>query len=93
VADPLQGYVVRSEAEGWRQGFITVTNFTTWQRYFAWDSLVHEAGVLDDAEDDHKPRCDITGTLARELAASVHDGDPDGEGVVWPHIAEVSHNG
>ena len=70
LADPLQGYVVRSEAEGWLQGFVTVTNFTTWQRYFAWDSLVHEAGVLDDAEDDHKPRCDITGETAAPVIAA-----------------------
>lgn len=31
--DPLRGYVVRSTApgsEGWMQGFVTCTNFTTW---------------------------------------------------------------
>lgn len=33
---------------------------------------------------------DRDGSLAKALEASVRDGDPDGEGVVWPHIAEVS---
>jgi hypothetical protein len=80
----------RTAEGGWLQGFITVTNFTTWQRYFAWDSLVHEAGVLDDADDEDERVCDVTGELSKELAASVHDGDPGGEGVVWPHTAEIS---
>ena len=34
----MMGYVVRSAAESWMQGFITQTTFTTWQRYFTWDS-------------------------------------------------------
>eukprot|EP01048_Picozoa_sp_COSAG05_P009043 COSAG05_NODE_716_length_7804_cov_2.669825_16_plen_126_part_00 len=69
-ADPLRGYIVRTSSEGWMQGFITVTSFTTWQRYFAWDSLVQEAGVLDDAEDEEVPRiCDVTGEISRELDA------------------------
>ena len=86
----MMGYVVRSSAESWIQGFITQTTFTTWQRYFTWDSLAHEAGVLEDAEDEPDSQCDVTGILGRELAAQVHDGDPDGGGVVWPHVAEVS---
>eukprot|EP01052_Picozoa_sp_SAG31_P001097 SAG31_NODE_35_length_31836_cov_10.841352_16_plen_105_part_00 len=60
--DPLRGYVARSSAldsQGWMQGFITCTNFTTWSRYFCWDSLAHEAGVLDDAEDG-KRACDVS---------------------------------
>eukprot|EP01051_Picozoa_sp_SAG22_P009272 SAG22_NODE_763_length_7406_cov_22.129054_5_plen_59_part_00 len=57
------------------QGFVTVTNFTTWSRYFCWDSLAHEAGVMDDAEDG-KRACDIDGQLARELQNHVHEGDP-----------------
>ena len=90
VADPMMGYVVRSSAEGWIQGFIIQTVFTTWQRYFTWDSLAHEAGVLEDAEDEPDSKCDVTGILGRELAAQVHAGDPDGGGVIWPHIAEIS---
>jgi|EP01046_Picozoa_sp_COSAG06_P001497 hypothetical protein len=86
----MVGYVVRSAAEGWIQGFITQTVFTTWQRYFTWDSLAHEAGVLEDAEDEPDSKCDVTGIMGRELAAQVHAGDPDGGGVIWPHIAEVS---
>ena len=86
----MMGYIVRSKAEGWMQGFITVTAFTTWQKYFTWDSLAHEAQVLEDKDDDPESVCDVTGLLARELAAQIHDGDPDGEGVIWPRIAEVS---
>ena len=35
-------------------------------------------------------RRDPSGDLAAALEATVRDGDPDGEGVVWPHVAEVS---
>ena len=30
--DPQQGYIVRSEREGWLQGFIMVTTFSTRHR-------------------------------------------------------------
>ena len=33
---------------------------------------------------------DKSGDLARALAEQVHAGDPDGEGVIWPHLAEIS---
>eukprot|EP00961_Rhodomonas_salina_P005088 69149-Rhodomonas_salina.1 len=46
--DPIQGYVVRSEAEGYLQGFITYTTFTTWHQDFQWNSLVQEAGITDN---------------------------------------------
>lgn len=44
--DPLFGYTVRDRKTGWLQGFITVTTFTTWQKWFRWDSLADESGVL-----------------------------------------------
>lgn len=30
------------------------------------------------------------GGTVQELEATVRDGDPDAEGVIWPHIAEIS---
>lgn len=44
--DPLHGFVMRDKQTGWLQGFITVTTFTTWQKWFRWDSLADEAGVM-----------------------------------------------
>ena len=46
IDDPLHGYMVRSVREGWLQGFITWTTFTTWHRDFEWNSLIREAGVI-----------------------------------------------
>ena len=44
--DLLKGYIVRDKATGWIQGFATVTVFTTWQKWFRFDSLADEAGIL-----------------------------------------------
>ena len=99
--DPLHGWVVRTRKEGWMQGFCTITNFTTWVRWFRWDSLAPQAGVIrteDDSgsEDEEEaqwlaPRIiDSDGSLSAALNEQVHDGDPDGEGVIWPHLAEIS---
>ena len=33
---------------------------------------------------------DADGTLSAALMSSVHAGDPDGEGVVWPRVCEIS---
>ena len=46
IDDPLNGYMVRSVREGWLQGFITWTTFTTWHRDFEWNSLIREAGII-----------------------------------------------
>jgi hypothetical protein len=46
--DPIMGYMVRTKREGWLQGFITFTTFTTWHKDFEWNSLVKEAGISDD---------------------------------------------
>ena len=86
-----------------------MTTFTTWQRWFRWDSIAAQAKVVceSDSDDDtpesetadikvakhrwHKQRVtDRSGNLARELSGQVHRGDPEGEGVIWPHLAEIS---
>ena len=36
VDDPMYGYVVRQRGTGHIQGFITLTTFTTWCRFFRW---------------------------------------------------------
>eukprot|EP00966_Prymnesium_polylepis_P219492 5078057-Prymnesium_polylepis.1 len=36
--DPLWGWQVRDATNGWLQGFITMTTFTTWSADFEWDS-------------------------------------------------------
>jgi hypothetical protein len=48
--------------------------------------------VIDDAEENERDQgaFDVDGKLARELAAHLHDGNPDEEGVIWPNLAEVS---
>jgi hypothetical protein len=98
--DPLTGFMVRTEKEGWLQGFITVTTFTTWQRWFRWDSLIPDAGVVDehiDLEEDEeikvwlkKRKRDLDGSLAIELQSQIFDGDYSSNGVIWPRIAEVT---
>lgn len=59
--DPLSGFIVRTRKEGWLQGFISCTTFTTWQRWFKWDSLHEEAGNLpfDDAISDKSKGIDM----------------------------------
>jgi len=102
--DPLYGYTVRTKKEGWLQGFATVTTFTEWQRFFQWDSLAEKAHVLQAKCKDsltseanrlrqnwHDQRVvDRSGELSRELSEQVHRGSPEDEGVIWPHLAEVS---
>jgi hypothetical protein len=92
--DPVSGFAVRTEAEGWMQGYITFTTFTIWQKWFRWDSVcgIPPGHPTDEEEVEWlKQRVtDERSKLAAELADQVHDGDPDGEGVIWPHVAEVS---
>ena len=38
VDSPMHGYMVRTKEGNMLQGFVTTTNFTTWQRHFRWDS-------------------------------------------------------
>jgi len=44
VDDPSHGFQIRTDS-GMLQGFITVTTFTVWSRYFKWDSL-HEKSAM-----------------------------------------------
>jgi len=75
--DPITGYQVRSQAEGWLQGFITTTTFTVWQRNFRWDSLAPESGMAEDDLTDRK--WDKNNKLSMELEAQERDGNPDDE--------------
>lgn len=86
IDDPLRGYQIRHKAGGWLQGFVMMTNFTTWTHYFKWDSHHSANGI------DHK-KCqglNDDGIFAKELEGQVRSGDPLAEGVVWPTIAEIS---
>eukprot|EP00960_Hanusia_phi_P001105 30118-Hanusia_phi.AAC.3 len=86
--DPIYGYQVRTAEEGWLQGFITMTTFTVWQRAFRWDSRAPEAGIHDTDMTERK--WDHDNKLAEELDQQFRSGDPDGEGIIWPHVAELS---
>jgi len=102
IDDPCFGYLVRTHEhplgrkdKNWRkgmlQGFITCTTFTNWQRTFRWDSENEMAYECDTvAHSDPARTRDVDGSLARELQASVHGGDINMEGIVWPHVAEIS---
>ncbi|GFH61686.1 hypothetical protein CTEN210_18162 [Chaetoceros tenuissimus] len=85
IDDPLRGYQIRHKTGGWLQGFIMMTNFTTWTHYFKWDSQ-HKANGMN-ATDQGK---NDEGILANELESQIRAGDPLAEGVVWPTIAEIS---
>ncbi|KAK3244554.1 hypothetical protein CYMTET_45834 [Cymbomonas tetramitiformis] len=89
IDDPLRGFMVRTRSEGWLQGFVWYTTFTTWTNFFKWDSLASQCGMR--RQDAVSGRAvDLDGTLARELQAQFHEGDPNTTGVVWPRVAEVS---
>ena len=99
VDDPLFGYLAMSRAEGWLQGFITATTFTTWHASFRWDSKNPVLDLLDHAPEDGDtpegqtpwiPKVDADASLSTELQAELRAGDPENEGVVWPRVAELS---
>eukprot|EP00966_Prymnesium_polylepis_P164768 3809424-Prymnesium_polylepis.1 len=98
VDDPLFGYLAATKAEGWMQGFVTATTFTTWHATFRWDSLNPELDLAHHGEPETPgkggrrppPKIDEAGDLSTELQAELHAGDPDNEGVVWPRVAELS---
>jgi hypothetical protein len=86
IDDPLRGYQIRHKTGGWLQGFVMMTNFTTWTHYFKWDSEHKSNGIV------HKESKGLNddGKLAEELEGQVRSGDPLAEGVVWGTIAEIS---
>lgn len=79
---------VRTLEEGWLQGFITMTTFTVWQRNFRWDSRAPENGIV--AAEMEGKAWDRDNSLGRELESQPRSGDPDGEGIIWPTVAELS---
>ena len=98
VDDPLTGYLACTKAEGWLQGFITATTFTTWNHGFRWDSTnpvldlhsMHGEDEGNAAKGRTRLLVDEDGSLSAALQAELHAGDPDDEGVVFPRIAEIS---
>lgn len=87
VDDPLFGYLAVTKEEGWAQGFVTVTTFTTWHENFRWDSRhpclemrQQRAAAEEDAGGSsadsaatasRPPAIDEDGTLADELMTEV----------------------
>lgn len=86
IDDPLRGYQIRHKTGGWLQGFVMMTDFTTWTHYFKWDSN-HAMNGID--RDKIEGRID-DGSLTKALESQPRSGDPHGAGVVWPTIAEIS---
>ena len=89
IDDPMQAYMVRSK-EGWLQGFVTYTNFTTWHKHFRWDSLDECAEIDPSLEDNEGHLLDDNGSIARELNSQTFVGNPSAEGIVWPRICEIA---
>jgi hypothetical protein len=80
---------------GMMQGFITISTFTNWQNSFRFDSIHPNAFAYDDIElskemSSHQRKYDIDGSLAALMQNTIHAGNPWDEGIVWPHIAEIS---
>jgi len=81
--------------EGMMQGFITVTTFTNYQGTFRWDSMHDSAFSYDEPEmagqmASRQRKVDFDGSLSAEMQNTVRCGDVWNEGVVFPHIAEIS---
>ena len=90
IDNPLRGYMIRHKSGGWLQGFILVTTFTTWQRWFRWDSLAGEAGLTDAHNVGDPSAWDHDGKLTAQMESLPRSGDPEKEGVIWGRIAELS---
>jgi hypothetical protein len=86
IDDPIRGYQIRHSTGGWLQGFLLWTNFTTWTHYFTWDSLHPLCGMTSTVH----AKDDGNGSLAKELQAQPRHGDPNAEGIVFDHVAEIS---
>ena len=90
---PLRGFTIRAnDAQQRLQGFITTTTFTTWSRYFKWDSNSPDAELCGaEARSKHAPiRLDQDNRMALELEQQIRDGDPQDTGVIWQSVGEIS---
>ena len=90
IDNPLNGYMIRHRQSGWLQGFVLLTTFTTWQRWFRWDSTAKESGLREDGKKGKGLHLDTNGRLSSLLEQEGRSGDPEKEGVIWPRIAELS---
>lgn len=90
IDNPLRGFMIRHKTGGWLQGFILVTTFTTWQRWFRWDSLAKEAGLVNAKGSAAQGVWDHDGKLTNQMESVTRSGDPENEGVIWGRIAELS---
>lgn len=89
IDDPLRGFQIRHKVGGWLQGFILTTTFTTWTRFFRWDSRHPKSGMIPTPSSSQKTKWD-DGILSSELESQPRSGDPIGGGVIWSTIAEIS---
>jgi len=68
---------VRHKSGGWLQGFVLVTSFTTWQRWFQWNSLAPEAALAGTYRDDEQSVWDNEGALTAQMDVVERSGDPE----------------
>jgi len=87
IDDPLRGFQVRHRIGGWLQGFVMLTDFTTWTHYFKWDSEHPESGMKAPSFPSYSKD---DGRMALELEGQPRSGDPLDKGVIWSSIAEIS---
>lgn len=85
IDDPMRGFQIRHATQGWLQGFLLWTNFTTWTHYFTWDSKHKLCGL----KDTDYPK-DADGSLAQELQALPRQGHPGDSGVIFKNVAEIA---
>ena len=88
IDEPLRGLQVRSDLSGYLQGFVLWTTFTTWTPYYLWCSTHPQSGMNNDRKTKGK-KYDVDNKIGRELELQERTGDPKGQGVVWPKLAEV----
>ncbi|GMH87562.1 hypothetical protein TrST_g5972 [Triparma strigata] len=86
IDDPLKGYQVRHDGSGYLQGFVLMTTFTCWVGWFKWTSSHPQSGMAGRRGDGF----DEGNVIASQLEECKRGGDPNGQGVVWPRIAEIS---
>ncbi|GMH63142.1 hypothetical protein TrLO_g13783 [Triparma laevis f. longispina] len=86
IDDPLKGYQLRHVPTGYLQGFVMTTTFTCWVGWFKWASNHPQSGMAGRRGEGF----DEGNIIGAELEECKRAGDPNGQGVVWPRIAELS---